>query len=267
VSDAGTPRARKRLGQHFLNDPRILDRIVSALQLRGDETVIEVGPGRGSLTERLAERCARLVAIELDRELAPRLREQFSRNKHVSIVEGDVLDLPLGELAGGPYCLIGNVPYYITTPILFHALERPRADRSVFLVQREVAERMAAPAGADAYGALSVNLQSVANVSLLFRVAAGAFTPAPKVESAVVRVTPREDPVVTADEETGFRRFVQAAFAQRRKQLKAIVRTTARLDTEHAATLISSLGLAPEARAETLTAGEFAALYRAVTNA
>jgi len=265
VSDASPPRARKRLGQHFLNDPRILDRIVGALQLRGDETVIEVGPGRGSLTERLVERCAKLIGVELDRDLAPMLRERFARNKHVSIVEADVLDLPLGELAGGPYCLIGNVPYYITTPILFHALERPRADRSVFLVQREVAERMAAPAGADAYGALSVNLQSVASVELLFRVAAGSFTPAPKVESAAVRVTPRVDPVVTADEETGFRKFVQAAFAQRRKQLKAIVRTTANLDTTHAAALLESLSLAPEARSETLGAAQFAALYRAVT--
>lgn len=259
------PRARKRLGQHFLNDPRILDRIVAALELRGDETVIEVGPGRGSLTERLVDRCGKLVAIELDRDLAPMLRERFVKNPRVTIVEGDVLDLPLGELAGGPYCLIGNVPYYITTPILFHALERPRAERSVFLVQREVAERMAAAPGTDAYGALSVNLQSVANVALLFRVAAGSFTPAPKVESAVVRVSPRADPVVTAGEEDGFRRFVQAAFAQRRKQLKAIVRATAKVNTAQAATLIESLGLAPQARAETLNPAELAALYRAVT--
>ena len=262
------PPARKRLGQHFLNDPRILDRIVAALELRGDETVIEVGPGRGSLTERLAERCGKLIAIELDRDLAPMLRERFAKNSRVTIVEGDVLDIALGELAGGPYRLIGNVPYYITTPILFHALERPRAERSVFLVQREVAERMAAPAGADAYGALSVNVQSVANVELLFRVAAGSFTPAPKVESAVVRVTPRGDPVVTADEETGFRKFVQAAFAQRRKQLKAIVRTTAALDTAHAAGAHSIAGLAPEVRGETIdrtSSRRFTARGRRVT--
>lgn len=256
------PRARKRLGQHFLTDPRILDRIVGALELRGDETVIEVGPGRGSLTERLAKKCAKLVAIELDRDLARALAERYAGSEGLRIVEADVLDVPLGAVAEGPYVLIGNVPYYITTPILFHALERPRADRSVFLVQREVAERMVAAPGSEAYGALSVNVQALARVELLFRVAAGAFSPAPTVESAVVRVTPRPDPAVTADEESGFSRFVIGAFSQRRKQLKAFIRTSGGLDTAQATARIERAGLEPTARPETLSAEEFARLYR-----
>ncbi len=257
------PRARKRLGQHFLSDPRILDRIAGALHLHGGETVIEVGPGRGSLTDRLQGRCANLVAIEIDRDLAPRLRERYAGAPHVRIVEGDVLDLAFGELAGGPYVLIGNVPYYITTPILFHALERPRAERAVFLVQREVAERLAAPAGSEHWGALSANVQALARVELLFTVGAGAFSPPPKVESAVVRITPRSDPVISPAEEAGFSRFVIAAFSQRRKQLKSVMRTIARLDTAGAAALVASAGLSPEGRAETLSVEELAGLYRA----
>ena len=258
------PRARKRLGQHFLSDPRILDRIVGALHLHGGETVIEVGPGRGSLTDRLQGRCANLVAIELDRELAPRLRERYAGAPHVRVVEGDVLDLAFGELAGGPYVLIGTVPYYITTPIIFHALERPRAERAVFLVQREVAERLAAPAGSEPWGALSANVQALARVELLFTVGAGSFSPPPKVESAVVRITPRSDPAISPAEEAGFSRFVIAAFSQRRKQLKSVMRTIAKLDTAGAAALVARTGLSPEGRAETLSVDQLARLYRAV---
>ncbi len=260
-------RPRKRLGQHFLSDPRILGRIVGALELRGDETVVEIGPGTGALTELLAPQCAKLVAIELDRDLAPALRAKFGARPHVEIVEADVLDVRLADVAGGSFVLIGNVPYYITTPILFHALERPRAERAVYLVQREVADRMNAAAGSKQYGALSVNVQAVAHVELLFNVPAGAFNPPPKVESAVVRITPRADPAVTEAEEDPFRRFVQAAFGQRRKQLKAIVRMVAGVDTPGAAALISSAGFSPEARAETLTVGELARLFRVLRRA
>lgn len=257
------PRPRKRLGQHFLSDPRILARIVEALAPRADETVIEVGPGRGALTTLLAARCRRLIAIELDRDLAPRLRAQFADRPHVEIVEADVLDVSLARLAGGPFSLIGNVPYYITTPILFHALERPRAERIVLLVQREVADRMSAKAGSDAYGALSVNVQAVANVEIVFGVAAGSFSPPPKVESAVVRVLPRAEPAIGPSEEAAFQKLVQAAFAQRRKQLKSIVRSITGLDTAAAISLLTKNGLLPEARPETLDVAQFVKLYTA----
>lgn len=260
----GRVRARKRLGQHFLSDPRILDRIVDALQVGPGETVIEIGPGRGALTTRLAAMSSRLIAIELDRDLAPALRTHFAANDNVEIVEGDVLDTQLGALAKGPFALIGNVPYYITTPILFHALQHPRPSRAVFLVQREVAERMAAPAGDATYGALSVNLQAVARVEQLFRVAAGSFSPPPSVDSALVRVTPRPDPIVTHEEEADFRRFVQAAFGQRRKQLRSVVRGVAGIDTAAAGALVTAAGFAPDARPETLEPSAFARVFRAV---
>jgi 16S rRNA (adenine1518-N6/adenine1519-N6)-dimethyltransferase len=143
----GLPRPRKRFGQHFLRDRGVLARIADALNLEDGTTVIEIGPGRGALTDVLAERAARLLAIEVDRDLAAHLRERYAARPEIEIVEADVLQVDLGALAGGDYVLAGNVPYYITTPILFHALQPPRPRRAVYLVQKEVAERLgAAPA-------------------------------------------------------------------------------------------------------------------------
>ncbi len=258
------PPALKRFGQHFLSDPRILTRIADAAALTPRETVIEVGPGRGALTAVLAARAARLVAIEIDRALAQSLRDQFAALAHVAIVEGDVLKHELGALAGGPYALVGNVPYYITTPILFHALRAPRPTRAVFLVQREVAERMAAPPGSKTYGALSVTLQALADVELLFAVPRGAFKPPPKVDSAVVRITPRATPEVPAEREDRYRRMVQAAFAQRRKQMRRVVRSLASLDATAADRLLAAAGIAPDARPEVLSPTDFARLLAAL---
>jgi 16S rRNA (adenine1518-N6/adenine1519-N6)-dimethyltransferase len=261
------PPIRKNLGQHFLNDPRILQRIVDALELRGEETVVEIGPGRGSLTALLAPRAKRLVLIEYDRMLAALLREKYADAKHVEIIEADVLTVNLGEAAGGPFVLVGNVPYYITTPILFHALEPPRPDRAVYLVQREVADRIVAPPGSDDYGALSVNVQGFARAKSLFRVAPGSFLPPPKVESAVVRIEPRPDPVVGADLEARFRRFVQDAFGMRRKQMRRVLRSAAHLGAEQATAVLERCGIDPEARPETLTPQDFARLLRALAPA
>ncbi|HEX3865436.1 MAG TPA: 16S rRNA (adenine(1518)-N(6)/adenine(1519)-N(6))-dimethyltransferase RsmA [Gemmatimonadaceae bacterium] len=259
------PPVRKSLGQHFLDDRRILERIVDALELSGRETVVEVGPGRGSLTALLASKAKRLVAIEYDRALAARLRERFAESPSVTIIESDVLSVSLADAAGtDQYRVIGNVPYYITTPILFHALERPRAERAVYLVQREVAQRIVAVADSDAYGALSVNVQSVARAEILFRVGPGSFQPPPKVESAVIRIEPRSDPVIEAAEERAFRRFVIDAFGLRRKQMRRILRTIAGLSIEQADVALEASRIDPTARPETLTAAEFATLLRAV---
>ena len=256
------PPVRKSLGQHFLNDRRILARIADALEIRGGETVVEIGPGRGALTDILRARAGKVIAIEYDRALAELLRQKYASDPGVQIVEADVLTVNLGEVAGGPFALVGNVPYYITTPILFHALKPPRADRAVYLVQREVADRMTASAGSREYGALSVNVQALASVSTMFRVPAAAFTPPPKVESAVVRVTPRSDPVIAPSEEQGFREMVQAAFGLRRKQMRRVVRELEPMSAEHADELLKDLDIDPMARPETLTSGQFAALYR-----
>ena len=257
------PPIRKSLGQHFLSDPRILARIAEALGDVGNETVIEIGPGRGSLTDILSERARRVIAIEVDRALAAILRERYA-GSNVEIVEADVLKTDFGALAGGPFVLVGNVPYYITTPILFHALQAPRAEQAVYLLQREVADRMTAAAGDQAYGALSVNVQALAVVELLFRVPAGAFHPPPKVESAVVRVTPRAHPLVRAEEEQPFRELVQAAFGMRRKQMRRVVRELRGLNAEDADAVLARALIEPEARPETVTPAQFAALRRSL---
>ena len=256
------PLPRKRFGQHFLKDSRVLDDIADALgDLRG-RTVVEIGPGRGALTDRLVSRAARVAAIEVDRDLVQYLRTRYAGQPHVEIVEGDVLTQSLGHVAGGPYVLAGNVPYYITTPIIFHALEVPRPDVAVYLVQKEVAERMAAPPGDKTYGALSVNLQAVVDVEFLRKVLPGAFNPPPAVDSAVVRITPKAEAAIEPGLEERYRSFVLAAFGLRRKQLVRVIRTVASLDAERALDVVTRCGLDPMARPETLTPVEFARLVR-----
>jgi 16S rRNA (adenine1518-N6/adenine1519-N6)-dimethyltransferase len=256
------PPIRKSLGQHFLNDERILKRIVDALDLRAGETVVEIGPGRGSLTALLVGTGVRVVGVEYDRLLVQRLEERFRDTPNLTVIQADVLTVSLGEVAGGAYKLVGNVPYYITTPILFHALEAPRPDRAVYLVQREVAERIVAAPGSDAYGALSVNVQAAAHPTLLFRVAPGSFVPPPKVESAVVRIDPLPEPVVSSEEADRFRRFVIDAFGMRRKQMRRVLRSVLQLAPEAAEARLEQAGIDPEARPETLSPRQFAALLR-----
>lgn len=257
------PRPKKRFGQHFLTDPRLLARIADAVQATSSDVVLEIGPGRGALTAQLLERAGTVIAIEVDRDLAPLLAERWKDEPKFRLVEGDVLQQDLGALAAGPYLLAGNVPYNITTPILFHAMRRPRPARAVYLVQREVADRIVAPAGSEAYGALSVNVQALARAELLFGVAARAFSPPPKVESAVVRLIPRDDPVVSAEEEEPYRLLVQGAFGLRRKQLRRVVRTLWSLDATAADAVLARAGLDGELRPEVLTPEQFAALLRA----
>lgn len=257
------PRPKKRLGQHFLTDPRLLGRIADTLEATAADTVIEIGPGRGALTEHLLQRAGRVVAIELDRELAPMLARRWKDEPRFRIVEGDVLEQELAALAGGPYLLAGNVPYNITTPILFHAMRRPRPLRAVYLVQKEVADRVVAAPGSDDYGALSVNVQALAEASLVFTVGAKAFTPPPKVESAVIRIVPRAVPLMAESEEEPFRQMVQAAFGLRRKQMRRVLRTLWDCGAEDADRALAAAGVDPEARPETLGHDAFLRVLRA----
>ena len=211
------PRAKRRLGQHFLTDPRLLGRIADALGAGPDDTVLEIGPGPGGLTAALAERAGRLVAIEKDADLVPALRERFPS---ATIVEGDALETDWPAVAGPRFLVAGNIPYNITSPLIDKALEPPRPVRIVFLVQKEVADRVTAARGRPrAYGALSVGVQSVALAERLFTVPAGAFHPRPKVDSAVLRLTPLADPLVEPAEQWSFRRLVVGLFGFRRKQM------------------------------------------------
>jgi len=252
-------RPKKALGQHFLRDPGILRRIADALEPAPGETVIEIGPGPGGLTAQLAPRGIRLIAIERDRELVPGLRERFPA---VTIVEGDALEEDWHRLAGGPFSVIGNIPYNITSPLIDQALRPPRPRRIVFLVQKEVAERVAAAPGGKEYGALTVGVQAVATVERLFRVPAGAFHPPPKVDSAVIRLTPRESPLVRDDEVAAFRRFVVGLFGFRRKQLVRALRELTGWEAERAAAAVVQAGLTPTSRMETVAPEGFLALFR-----
>ena len=257
------PPALKKFGQHFLSDPRILTAIVDALAPTKSDTVLEIGPGRGSLTAILAQRAGRLIAVEIDRALAAQLREKYSGTR-VEIIEADFLQIDPGSVAGENFLLIGNVPYYITTPIVFKALEPPIPRRSVFLVQREVSQRMAAEAGDDDYGALSVNIAVVADVEQVLSVARGAFKPPPKVESAVVRLTPRDKPLLPENRLSGFRTFVQAAFSQRRKQMVRVLRSVRGLSPEKAMEILRENGIDPTARPEVVSPEQFARLYESL---
>jgi 16S rRNA (adenine1518-N6/adenine1519-N6)-dimethyltransferase len=252
---------KKRLGQHFLHDPNILRRIAEALGIEAGDTVLEIGPGPGGLTAELARRATRLIAIERDRDLVPALRERFPE---VELVEGDALELDWHALTGpGPVRITGNIPYNITSPLLEQVLRPPRPIRVVFLVQKEVAERVAAAPGGAEFGALTVGVQAVAGVERLFTVPAGAFKPRPKVDSAVLRLTPLASPLVTDEEVLPFRRFVVGIFGFRRKQLLRGLRELTDATPEVAAGWLRAAGIEPAARPQELGPEVFVRLFRA----
>lgn len=217
------PRAKKRFGQHFLSDANILRRIVDAAELEPDDSVLEVGPGLGALTDELARRASRVVAVEVDRDLVAHLRERFAGTSKVAIIEGDVLASTPGELlrAGGaaaPYVVVANLPYNIAAPVLRRFLEggvRPR--RLVVMVQAEVAEAIVARPGA--MSLIGVATQVYGDTSLVMKVAPGAFSPPPNVQSAVVRIDVLPSPRVEVPLDTFFR-VVRAGFGNPRKQLR-----------------------------------------------
>lgn len=260
----GNPPVLKRLGQHFLHDERVLRRIAEAIAPLPGETIVEIGPGRGALTDILAEGENAITAIEIDKALSEKLRVRYAKNPRVKIVEADVLKTDVAELAGGPFVVAGNVPYYITTPIIFHVLRAPYPRHAVFLVQLEVAQRIVAPPGSRTYGALSVNVQAVANAEIVFEVPRGAFSPPPKVTSAVVKITPRPDPIVSPEDAVRFRGFVQALFGMRRKQIANALRSVSELNTQQVAEVLASLGIDPQTRSETLSPEAQAELMNAV---
>jgi 16S rRNA (adenine1518-N6/adenine1519-N6)-dimethyltransferase len=258
------PRPRKRFAQHFLHDRRALERIVEALAPDAGSVVVEIGPGRGVLTDALAVRAGRVIAVEIDRDLAALLRTRYADRPHVQVVEGDALTMAWDALAGGPYLLAGNLPYNLTTPLLFKALERPMPERAVFLVQWEVAQRMVAEEGRKEYGALTVNLRIGMSAEIIAHVAARAFHPRPGVDSAIVRLTPHPAPLVSPGDAPRVSEFVQNVFAMRRKQLQRVLRALKHWDGSQVAAVLATIGLDPAVRAETLSAGKFVELFQAV---
>ena len=250
-----------RLGQHFLFDPSILGRIAAAAGIGPGDTVLEIGPGKGSLTAQLAARAGRVVAIEADRRLAQGLAERYAGGP-VEIVPGDALRVPWPVAQ----CICGNIPYRITSPLIERALTPPRPRCVVFLVQREVADRIAAPPGSRAYGSLSAGVQLVAQVERLFSVPRGAFRPPPRVDSAVVRLTPFDPPPLDTHEEAATRRLIRAAFQHRRQQLRRTLSEMFSVPRADAESLLVAAGADVAARPEVLSAGQFHALARGLAS-
>lgn len=221
------PRPPKRsLGQNFLVDENVQRKIVAALGAGPDDEVLEIGPGRGALTRHLVGRVRRLLLVELDDELARTLAEEYAGRADVTVVHADVLDVDLGALSDAPSALrvVGNIPYNITTPIIFHLLARPRPRDVVLMVQDDVADRIVAPVGTKEYGALSVGVRTVAEVERLFKVGRGAFRPVPGVDSRIIRIRPLVPEPLSLAEEKRLRTLVRAAFQWRRKQLRKLLR-------------------------------------------
>jgi 16S rRNA (adenine1518-N6/adenine1519-N6)-dimethyltransferase len=257
------PAPRRRFGQHFLSDRRLLARIADAVGATRNDTVLEIGPGPGGLTAALLERAGRVVAIEKDRDLAARLRQQLPA---LELVEGDALDADWHALGGPDALIAGNIPYNITSPLLDKALTPPRPRRVVFLVQKEVADRVSAPPGSDAYGALSVGVQAVAIGERLFTVPAGAFMPRPKVDSAVLRLTPLATPLVPDGLIGTFRRVVVGLFGFRRKQVARGLRELTGCSPERALALLAEAQIAPTLRPEVLDPAAFYRLTQALVD-
>jgi 16S rRNA (adenine1518-N6/adenine1519-N6)-dimethyltransferase len=257
------PRAKRRLGQHFLTDPRILARIADAVEATPDDTVLEIGPGPGGLTGALLERAGQVIAIEKDRELAEPLRTRYPQLK---VLHGDALELDWHALAGRPFLAAGNIPYNITSPLLDKALTPPPPRRIVFLVQKEVAERVTAPPGTAEYGALTVGVQTAATAERLFTVPAGAFQPRPKVDSAVLRLTPRPVPLVTAEERDSFRALVVGLFGFRRKQMIRALRELTGWEQERAGSVLDLAGTPQSVRPEVLSPADFVRLHHVLVD-
>ncbi len=213
-------RPRKRFGQHFLTDPGVIDEIVRSIGPADSDTVVEIGPGPGAITGPLASRCATLHAVELDRDLAAALRMQFADAGNVHIHEADALAFDFSAL-GSKLRLVGNLPYNISTPLLFHLLEQRDAIVDMhFMLQKEVVDRIAAEPGTKAYGRLTIMLGCHFEAEALFDVPPEAFDPPPAVNSAVVRLRPLSDGALEIDDAAMLKRLVATAFSQRRKTLR-----------------------------------------------
>jgi 16S rRNA (adenine1518-N6/adenine1519-N6)-dimethyltransferase len=246
-----------------LINPGILARIADALEAEPGETVLEIGPGPGGLTAALVPRVARLVAIEKDRDLTAPLRTRFPS---VEVIEADALDLDWHDAVGGPFLVAGNIPYNITSPLLDKALSPPMPRRIVFLVQKEVADRVTASPGTPAYGALTVGIQAVADAERLFTIPAGAFQPRPKVDSAVLRLRPRERPLVAPEDRESFRAMVVGLFGFRRKQLLRGIRELTGWEPDRAGERLERANVSPSLRPESLSPQDFTRLHRALVD-
>ncbi len=250
-------RPRKRFGQNFLHDPGVIDRIVRAIDPWPGQRLVEIGPGLGAITGPLLEAVEQMDAVELDRDLVPKLANRFG--EHLHLHNADALKFDFSQLANGERLrVVGNLPYNISTPLIFRLLEQSDSVQDMhFMLQKEVVDRLSAAPGGGDYGRLSVMVQQRCRVEHLFNVPPGAFHPPPKVDSAIVRLVPYPEPPVPVAEPAVFARIVAKAFSQRRKTLRNTLK--GELDAE----TIEACGIDPIRRAETLSVEEFGRLAAA----
>ena len=251
---------KEHLGQNFLSDPSVLVRIISAADLSPEDTIVEIGPGPGRMTRMLAERVKRLIAIELDHDLYQKLAGDFIAYRNVEIVHGDVLQFPFETL--DVFKVVANIPYYITTPIIFRLLDAKQNLRSMTLtIQKEVAQRIAASPGSKDYGVLSISTQYHTEPEIRFIIPKEAFRPVPKVDSAVIHMAIRKAPPVSVRDEKLLFSIVRTAFSQRRKTLSNSLKSL----NQDIKSVLSTAGIDPRRRPETLSIAEFALLSDLLT--
>ena len=259
-------RAHKGLGQNFLEDPLALERIVSSAEIRETDTVLEIGPGLGSLTRYLAVSAREVVAVELDQDLLSPLKAVLAPYENIRLIHGDILDLSPQELALQPnYLVVANIPYYITSAVIRHLLEKePKPRRIVLTIQKEVAQRICAGPGDMSLLALSVQVYGQPRIAE--QIPAEAFFPAPKVDSAVLVVDIYPSPLIREELLDSFFQLVKAGFSQRRKTLRNSLSAGLHISPMEAAELLGGANIDPQRRAETLSLGEWEALSEQVSN-
>lgn len=269
-------RLSKSLGQNFITDSNVLARIADGAGVSDEDLVIEIGPGIGVLTAELAERAAFVEAVEIDKRLIPILEDTLSEYDNVHVLNQDILKTDIGSLVEerrqdgsftGKVHIIGNLPYYITTPIIMKLLEENvPADSITVMMQKEVADRINAGPGNRTYGAISVAVQYYCSVSKITDVPKEAFVPRPKVESTVLKLIPHKEKKVAVKDEKAFLRCVKAGFAQRRKTLLNALSSAGGMDKEKVKAILEAADVDPGRRAETLTVEEFAKIADTMTN-
>lgn len=248
-------RARKRFGQNFLHDPSVIQRIVDVINPQQNDHLIEIGPGKGALTNLILERAGKLDVIEIDRDLIDVLKTSFDTNEHLKIHEADALTFDLSQFGNQNLRIVGNLPYNISTPLLFHLLTYKEYIKDmIFMLQKEVVNRICAESGNKQYGRLTIMLQCYCDVESLFTIKPGAFNPSPKVDSAIVKLTPLSKPRYALTDHESFKIIVREAFSQRRKTIRNALK---KFISEPE---IVKLDIAPETRAENLQISDFVKL-------
>ena len=256
-------RPRKKLGQNFLQDPNILEKIVDLAEVSKEDTVLEIGPGLGSLTRHLAARAKEVIAVEIDSWIIPALEASLSGYANATIVNEDILKIAPSEIISAPeYLVVANIPYYITSAIIRHLLENePRPHRLVLTIQKEVAERICTPEG-EKMNLLALSIQVYGKPEIVAKIPAGAFYPPPKIDSAVIRISLYDEPRIPTALLDDFFRLAKAGFRQKRKNLRNAISTGLHLSKEECESLLHSAGIDPRRRAETLNLKEWRELTK-----